>query len=208
MVLEARTLYVEKVGIWDENYRRIATLKAPLNLPNGGITVELPRVSDRLLGGRRTRQLTDWINGSTDAWTSVLVSDLNGIGWDAFPGPVCAEAITDGLVGFPVVVEAGDTITGFRILGSIYYASGNGATTFDAKLRRGSLDTARSVNLFVLDLDSITQVSTTATGTFDESVTLATPEVVEVGRTYWVEGSATTDAAAYVMVTGVYVTLE
>jgi hypothetical protein len=197
-----------RLSLWDTNDREAAILTAPLNLPSGGIIATMPRASGRLLSGVRTRQITDWVNGTTDAWLNVLPSDLNGVGWDTFPGPVCAEAVSGGLVGFPLALDVGDTITGFRILGSIVYVSGDGASTFDARLRRGSLDTARSANLFVLDLDSITQVSTTASGTFDETVTLATPEVVAVGNTYWIEGEATTDAAAYVMVTGVYVTTE
>ena len=197
-----------RLSLWDENNREPAILTAPLNLPSGGIIATMPRASGRLLGGVRTRQIMDFVNGSDAAWARGYPSALNGLGFDSFPGPACNVAITAGLVGFPVIVDVGDTITGYRILGSIYYASGSGATTFDAMLRRGSLDANRTANFFVQDLDAITQVSVTETATFDETVTLGTPEVAAVGNTYWIEGNGTTDAASYILVTGVYVLLE
>ena len=118
-------------------------------------------------------------------------------GFAALPASKTAAAVI-----IPIHASVGDTIESYKVIGQI--DSAGGAATLDAVLYR----VTEAVGGFTsTNIGAITQVSATADTLVGSSKTLATPEVVALGASYFVSVTGTTAASTDIEVISIEVTI-
>lgn len=137
--------------------------------------------------------------GGTSGWTTRAANNTDLA--------TCAASQTGAKYIIPIDgLRIGDIITAFNLVGQI--ESAGGAVTLDADLRKMTAAAADPGDASITTMTQLSVTADTAITSANASKTLATPEVVVAGCTYYLVLTATTAASTDIALQGVGVTIR